>query len=88
MATTPTTTQNKIVLDWDAAAKHLDTIEAKVIADYAGKDGVNPYLWIAEKVKPLRTQLTVNKTEELYGQIMTLKVSEPKVDLLAPIIRA
>ena len=85
--TKPVTTQNKVVLDWDAAAKHLDTVEQKMIAEYAGKDGVNPYLWIQDKVKPLRAQMSANRSDELYGQIMTLQPSEPKVDLFATVIR-
>ena len=85
--TKPAVTQSKIVLDWDAAAKHLDTIEQKMIKEYAGKDGVNPYVWIQDNIKPLRTQLAINKTDELYGKIMTLQVTEPKVDLLATVVR-
>lgn len=73
---------SEIVLDWDSARAHLAKVEAEVVEKFAGKDGCNPYVWIAEKVRPLKDKLATGvRTPELFNDIMSLVVKEPRVDM-------
>lgn len=78
-------TENKIILDWTAAKAHLKSLEEKMIAEFSGKDGVNPHLWIAQYVKPLKQRLAVGENSaELFNEVMSLRITTPTVNLLPP----
>ena len=76
----PTSTST-IVLDWAAARAHLQMVRDNMIEQYAGKDGMNPHLWLAKYHHPLEQEVAVgNTTAELYNRIFELKVTEPKIN--------
>jgi len=66
-------------LDWDKATKHLEAIKEKVMS-YAGKAGMNPYMWWDEHGEHLQVALESGpKTPELHAMIMKFAFAEPKV---------
>lgn len=80
MATpTPTPTNTPPQLDWDKANKHLTAIKEKVMS-YAGKAGMNPYMWWDKSGAALEAALEAgDKTPELHTAITKLAFAEPKV---------
>lgn len=70
-------------LDWSLALNHLNKIEEDMKSLYAGKDGVNPFVWIAKNVAPLRTRAQVDtRNEALYATIMSLRCETPTVPMI------
>lgn len=81
MATNPPTSTPAAPapLDWDKATKHLEAIKEKVMS-YAGKAGMNPYMWWDEHGELLESKLKAgDKTPELHAMIMKFAFAEPKV---------
>jgi hypothetical protein len=72
--------------DWAAATKHLAAVKAKVF-EYAGKPGMNPYLWW-DKVQGSTLEKAVeNKVDSLYKEVLALKFEEPKAPSLGVKLR-
>jgi len=64
----------EIVLDWAAADKHLTDVARDLIANFAGKDNVNPFVYVADAITPLRKRYDCGeRTAELHGAIFTLR---------------
>src|SRR6188768_3028047 len=71
-------------LDWDAAVKHLDKVDAEVKQLAVEKDGqpkvgCNPFHFIRIVTAPLRTQVANEKTRDalLYAKVLQTKAEEP-----------
>lgn len=66
-------------LDWQKAETHLAAIKKKVM-DYAGKPGMNPYMWWRDKGAKLELSLSDSKqkTPELHKTILAVQFEEPK----------
>ena len=70
-------------LDWSVAVAHLKNVEETMLALYAGKEGVNPYIWIAKHLTPLKTAaaVTTSRSAALYASIMQLEAEVPAVNM-------
>lgn len=69
--------------DFGTAITHLKAVSDEMIEKYEGKDGMNPHLFIAEHIKPLLLELSSasGRTDSNYDKAMSIKVTEPTVDL-------
>lgn len=63
--------------DIDKAVAHLDSESNKAMT-FAGKPGYNPYLFLTDKVAPLKLALTSGKevTSELVAQALAIRGDE------------
>lgn len=58
--------------------KHLDDVEAEMNKKYAGKKGMNPFLWASKNIAPLRERLEKEQpSAALLDAIESVKVIEP-----------
>jgi len=67
-----------VVIDWDAAARHLASYKRDIVANNAGKDGCNPYVWLTDIVLPLERRLSRGeRSDELFQDIFELNPTKP-----------
>jgi hypothetical protein len=79
-APSPDPTPAPKVLDFKVAVDHANKVKADMIAVFAGKKEMNPFLYASIHIDPLIRQVANgDKTPETHGKLMALKVVEPKV---------
>lgn len=86
--TTPPKPATPPTLDWKKAEEHLAAVKKKIM-DYAGKPGMNPFLWWRDKGQQLETALAdmKNRNEATHKSVLALTFEEPKAPELGVKLR-
>lgn len=74
-------------LNWAIPMQKITRYKERMLS-FAGKNGMNPYIWLREKgIDKLEVACadTKQQTKDLYNQVMKLdEKDEPRIDLLDP----
>ena len=77
---TPAPAPAQFSFDVDKAIKHLDAIKEEQLK-HAGEKNHNPFLWIANNIRPLEKRIQDGeRSEALYNAIMAMKYAAPVVN--------
>lgn len=66
--------------EFEVALNHVTNINDEMVAKYAGKNGMNPFVWIKNNIEPLVEAYNKgDRTETLCKNLKSITMEEPNV---------
>jgi len=70
--------ENTDVITLDQVGSKLKELENYALT-FRGKPNCNPFIWIAEKLEPLKKEVRDNPSQELFKRILDMLPEKPTV---------